>query len=119
LFWPEKCWDLWLQPFHSLLLILLSLGEECDIDINECDSNPCHHAGTCLDQPNGYTCHCPHGWVGANCEIRKYFNSYYLVFTFFQQEEGASCDQEASVSLTMRQWRPKGPPELALSPVPV
>ncbi|EFB25404.1 hypothetical protein PANDA_005738, partial [Ailuropoda melanoleuca] len=53
----------------SPLGFLISLGEECDIDINECDSNPCHHAGTCLDQPNGYTCHCPHGWVGANCEI--------------------------------------------------
>ncbi|KAG8520842.1 Delta and Notch-like epidermal growth factor-related receptor [Galemys pyrenaicus] len=45
--------------------------EECDVDVNECDSSPCHHAGTCLDQPNGYTCHCPHGWVGANCEIRS------------------------------------------------
>lgn len=56
------------------------LGEECDIDINECDSNPCHHAGTCLDQPNGYTCHCPHGWVGANCEIRKCFCSSATAF---------------------------------------
>lgn len=60
----------------SPLGFLISVGEECDIDINECDSNPCHHAGTCLDQPNGYTCHCPHGWVGANCEIREYFCCY-------------------------------------------
>lgn len=62
-----------MQLIVSQLLLFISLGEECDIDINECDSNPCHHAGTCLDQPNGYTCHCPHGWVGANCEIRKFF----------------------------------------------
>ncbi|PIN90553.1 hypothetical protein AB205_0111420, partial [Aquarana catesbeiana] len=45
------------------------MGVECEVDINECDSNPCHHSGTCVDQPNGYICHCPHGWVGATCEI--------------------------------------------------
>ncbi|KFO21894.1 Delta and Notch-like epidermal growth factor-related receptor [Fukomys damarensis] len=53
-------------------------GEECDIDINECDSSPCHHAGTCLDQPNGYACRCPHGWVGANCEIHLQWKSGHM-----------------------------------------
>lgn len=69
-----------MQLIVSQLLLFISLGEECDIDINECDSNPCHHAGTCLDQPNGYTCHCPHGWVGANCEIRKFFCLSAIIF---------------------------------------
>lgn len=46
-------------------------GEKCEVDVNECDSNPCHHGGTCIDQSNGFTCHCPPGWVGPSCEIRK------------------------------------------------
>lgn len=77
----SKIWHSWVERMVSVswgnrnltaTYLSVFLGDECDIDINECDSNPCHHAGTCLDQPNGYTCHCPHGWVGANCEIREY-----------------------------------------------
>lgn len=86
---------------------LISSGEDCDIDINECDSNPCHHAGTCLDQPNGYTCHCPHGWVGANCEIREYFCSSVTVichYIFIQQEEDASGTQPVLVDEAVRPW---------------
>lgn len=103
----------------SLLLFCISLGEECDIDINECDSNPCHHAGTCLDQPNGYTCHCPHGWVGANCEIRKYFCSSAVVIwhhIFVQQEEDADCAQPAPRHSQMRWSGPEGWPESPMPP---
>lgn len=50
-------------PVHS--------GEKCEVDINECESSPCHHGGTCIDQSNGFSCHCPPGWVGPSCEIRK------------------------------------------------
>lgn len=46
-----------------------SSGEKCEVDINECESNPCHHGGTCIDQSNGFTCHCQPGWVGPSCEI--------------------------------------------------
>uniref|UniRef100_A0A3B4X5A0 Delta/notch-like EGF repeat containing n=1 Tax=Seriola lalandi dorsalis TaxID=1841481 RepID=A0A3B4X5A0_SERLL len=46
-----------------------TLWEKCDVDINECESNPCHHGGTCIDQSNGFTCHCQPGWVGPSCEI--------------------------------------------------
>lgn len=50
---------------------LIHSGGKCEVDINECESNPCHHGGTCIDQSNSYTCHCPPGWVGPSCEIRK------------------------------------------------
>ncbi|XP_042676821.1 delta and Notch-like epidermal growth factor-related receptor [Centrocercus urophasianus] len=64
--------------FCFFFFCLLIQGEECEIDINDCDSNPCHHAGTCIDQPGGYTCHCPHGWVGANCEIHLQWKSGHM-----------------------------------------
>lgn len=91
---------------QSLLVFFILLGEECDIDINECDSNPCHHAGTCLDQPNGYTCHCPHGWVGANCEIRKYPScELFSCGYFLQQEEGDNYNQKVPITMTMTRLR--------------
>lgn len=51
-------------------------GENCEVDVNECESNPCHHGGTCIDQSNGYTCHCPPGWVGGSCEIREFMLTF-------------------------------------------
>lgn len=62
-----------------LLFFCIFLGEECDIEINECDSNFCYYVGICLDQFNGYICYCLYGWVGVNCEIRKYFCSLVVV----------------------------------------
>lgn len=57
---------------YFLNTTFLCVGENCEVDVNECESNPCHHGGTCIDQSNGYTCHCPPGWVGGSCEIRKF-----------------------------------------------
>ena len=39
--------------------------------VNECKSNPCMNGGTCTDKVYRYTCKCPDGYTGANCESRK------------------------------------------------
>ena len=46
-----------------------SEGENCEIDIDECASNPCENGGTC-HQPdlNMYVCNCTDGSEGENCE---------------------------------------------------
>lgn len=45
-------------------------GTRCEIDINDCLSNPCENGGNCFDRPNNYTCYCQHtGYEGINCEI--------------------------------------------------
>ena len=43
-------------------------GPICDININECLSNPCLNGGNCIDDINGYTCTCLPGWEGPRCE---------------------------------------------------
>ncbi|KAM3606576.1 uncharacterized protein V6R79_019083 [Siganus canaliculatus] len=44
-------------------------GANCESEINECDSSPCQHNGTCSDLPGRYECQCPTGFQGKNCEF--------------------------------------------------
>ncbi|XP_063909759.1 protein crumbs isoform X3 [Zophobas morio] len=43
-------------------------GENCEIDINECESSPCFQ-GTCVDKIGGYQCDCDEGFEGERCDI--------------------------------------------------
>ncbi|VVC29041.1 Hypothetical protein CINCED_3A018849 [Cinara cedri] len=43
-------------------------GIKCEIDINECDSNPCRW-GSCENRIGGYACLCDEGFEGVYCEI--------------------------------------------------
>ena len=43
-------------------------GQLCDVDINECQPNPCLNNGTCLDRVNNFTCSCVPFWDGRTCE---------------------------------------------------
>ena len=36
---------------------------------DHCAPNPCQNGGTCQDNPTGYTCTCPTGFSGTDCEI--------------------------------------------------
>ncbi|XP_052070616.1 uncharacterized protein LOC127709241 isoform X4 [Mytilus californianus] len=42
-------------------------GAVCDVDIQECDSNPCFN-GECVDEENNYSCLCYQGYTGHDCE---------------------------------------------------
>jgi len=36
-------------------------GRRCEIDIDECSSQPCYNGASCVDLPQGYRCHCAPG----------------------------------------------------------
>ncbi|CAG2221421.1 unnamed protein product [Mytilus edulis] len=42
-------------------------GHCCELQINECSSNPCHH-GYCYDRLFSYFCRCRSGYYGGHCE---------------------------------------------------
>ena len=42
-------------------------GERCEIDVNECEHNPCSNGGTCLNEVGSYRCVCPPATTGHNC----------------------------------------------------
>ena len=44
-------------------------GVNCQLEINECLSNPCKSNATCIDQINGYQCNCPTGFTSFDCSI--------------------------------------------------
>ncbi|XP_074465037.1 protein crumbs homolog 2 isoform X7 [Larus michahellis] len=47
-------------------------GIDCNIDINECESNPCKDPRfECVDSVNGYTCKCQTGLNGEGCQTES------------------------------------------------
>ena len=36
-------------------------SDDCSVNINDCDPNPCENGGSCTDGIDGYSCTC--GWI--------------------------------------------------------
>lgn len=43
-------------------------GQQCDQEIDECQSQPCHNGGTCHNLIANFSCQCPVGFEGEQCE---------------------------------------------------
>ncbi|XP_025895707.1 fibropellin-3-like [Nothoprocta perdicaria] len=39
------------------------------MDVNECETLPCLHGGSCINRLGGYQCSCPPGFTGERCEV--------------------------------------------------
>ena len=47
------------------------------LDINECSPNPCKNGGTCQDTICSYSCTCPNGYTGTNCQYQTTYLKVY------------------------------------------
>ena len=48
-------------------------GQHCDVEIDECEVNPCGVNGKCYDRIGSYECACEPGYSGKNCdEVSEY-----------------------------------------------
>lgn len=54
---------------QGMILILNVAGVNCEINIDNCATNPCAH-GSCTDLANDYKCHCEVQWTGKNCDTK-------------------------------------------------
>jgi len=75
-------------------------GELCEVDVDECESQPCQNGGRCEDGRASYACRCPEAapgelpWGGAHCGV----------------ELSGCVDHECQNGATCRPWLRGGEP---------
>ena len=57
---------------NSKLGIVTTTGMLCDVDLEECASNPCQNGGSCRELVNAFECDCDntgeHHYTGDTCQ---------------------------------------------------
>ena len=43
--------------------------------VNKCDSLPCIHGGTCIQNGTKHTCVCADGYTGTDCQVSELFSN--------------------------------------------
>lgn len=79
MFLPYIFWGFFLEFSIFILFLFVNryecqcipgvMGTNCEIDVKECDSNPCKNGATCKEEIGKYSCECGSGYEGTHCEI--------------------------------------------------
>ncbi|XP_035672719.1 IgGFc-binding protein-like [Branchiostoma floridae] len=73
-----------------------------EMDINECNSNPCGPNSRCINHPNGYTCECIPGCMGEGC--RASGNCWVVTGSHYFQFDGSRVDFLGSCSYVLARY---------------
>ena len=52
--------------------------------MNDCDSSPCIHGGTCTDRLGRFDCECPQDYAGRQCELGNNNNNNNNLYSAIQ-----------------------------------
>ncbi|XP_026992700.1 milk fat globule EGF and factor V/VIII domain containing a [Tachysurus fulvidraco] len=80
-------------------------GVNCQINVNDCDNQPCKNGGVCRDLDGDYTCQCPSPYVGKQCHLS--------CISLLGMEEGGIVQSQISASsvdfgiLGLQRWGPE------------
>jgi hypothetical protein len=58
----------WISSFQCSCVVGFT-GKDCQININDCQHQPCQHSGVCVDGVNSFACLCKAGYSGTLCEV--------------------------------------------------
>lgn len=61
------------NSYVSLALTYFNLFFVLFTDIDYCINHTCQNGGSCVDGIHSYSCKCPTGYTGGNCETGKFF----------------------------------------------
>ncbi|KAK1336807.1 hypothetical protein QTO34_002842 [Cnephaeus nilssonii] len=59
------------NPSYTCSCLSGFTGRRCQLDVNECASQPCQNGGTCTHGINSFSCQCPAGFRGPTCETAQ------------------------------------------------
>jgi protocadherin Fat 1/2/3 len=51
------------------------MGPTCEVDVDECEKQPCGNGATCINEAGSFRCICPPNVTGASCGDPLYSNS--------------------------------------------
>ena len=54
--------------FSIFMMIYLCRLSSCEVDVDECESNPCQNNATCDNLIGRYECNCTEDFVGVDCQ---------------------------------------------------
>lgn len=54
---------------YECVCVVGTAGESCEINYDDCYSDPCLYDAVCSDAVQGYTCDCPQGTSGTDCSF--------------------------------------------------
>lgn len=81
-----------------------SFGLDCQSRADTCASNPCQNGADCVDINWGYTCTCPGGYQGLNCETEEHSTPLMPIMPGQTIDAVAAFNQDGVVgSITMSQ----------------